>query len=90
MPSYEFAGPGQHVYPESRDANSRPLGTVDPGDRRLFDDGPPDHLWAEVTGGGEPAEDGQDPGSEDEDGTAEGDAPAPEPGQPVPPAVIPQ
>jgi hypothetical protein len=86
LPSYEFTGPGQHVYPETRDASSRPLGTVDPGDRRFFDDGPPDGMWSEVTGEQDPPADGEDPGGEAE---ALPEDPAPQPGQPVPPAVIP-
>jgi hypothetical protein len=88
MPAYEYSGPGSRVYPESRDASGRNLGTVDPGDRRFFDDGPPDHLWAEVTG--DPPADDEDANPEDEAGTAEGGALVPQPGQPVPPAVIQQ
>jgi hypothetical protein len=86
LPAYEFSGLTSAVYPETRDANSRPLGTVDHGDRRFFDDGPPDGMWSEVTGEQDPPADGEGPGGE---GEAPPEDPAPQSGQPVPPAVIP-
>jgi len=81
MPAYEFTGLVQMVYPESRDATGRNLGLVDPGDRRFFDDGPPDHLWAEVTS--DPPADDEDTGGEGEAGTAEGAAPVLQPDAPA-------
>ena len=94
MPSWEFRGPYPTTYTAGRDVNGVNLGTVEPGDFRMFDDGPPDRWWVPVIppGDGEGTGDGQDA----DPGAAEGDAPeppaGPDPGapQPVPPAVIPQ
>jgi hypothetical protein len=79
MPSYQFTGLTARVYPETRDAQDHAVGTVEPGERREFDEAP-DDLWALSGDSG-----GQDDDSQDE--------PEGEPGlagpQPVPPAVVP-
>jgi hypothetical protein len=46
LPSYELTGP-ERVYSGTRDVNGRPLGTVQPGDIRMFDDAP-DSWWVPV------------------------------------------
>lgn len=86
MPSYEFQGLTSFVYPETRDAAGRPLGTVNPGDVRDFG-AAPDHMWSAVAGGEQemPA-DVEAPGED----KAPPEEPAPQPGQLVPPAAIPQ
>lgn len=102
MPSFEFQGFVSTVYPYGRDANGRPLGTVDPGDIRFFDE-EPDWPWVPVIppGTNEPpsssdGEDEQRGGIETGPGPADVPAPladaAPEPAAgpvPAPPAVVP-
>lgn len=91
MPSYELTGP-ERVYPYVRDVNGQPLGAVQPGDVRMFDEAP-DSWWVPVIppSTSETAASGE--GSE-----AAADAPAPDPDPepaaapapaPVPPAVVP-
>jgi len=92
LPSFELTGP-ERVYSETRDVNGRPLGTVQPGDIRMFDEAP-DSWWVPVIppGAGEAA-------SSDEAAPADApDAPAPDPASepepaaapvPAPPAVVP-
>lgn len=79
MPRFVFTGLVSTTYPETRDAQDRPLGLVEPGDEREFDTAP-DHQWAPADGQDESA-----PEPEPE--------PAPEPAadgpQPAPPAIIP-
>jgi len=82
MPSFELTGP-ERVYPYARDVNGKPLGAVQPGDIRMFDEAP-DSWWVPVV----------PPGGEAEETAAEAEPePAPEPvpdgPQPAPPAVIP-
>jgi hypothetical protein len=82
MPSYEFTGPGPHVYPDTRDASGCHLGAVEPGDIRILDD-PPDGMWTpEIPARGD--------GREEPAGSAPPAAPPVTPGQPAPPAVLPQ
>ena len=74
MPSYVFAGPYPTTYPETRDVNGANLGTVEPGDIRIFDDPPADGWWVpeipprDDSGGDDEDPDpdgaGEDPGSE--------------------------
>lgn len=52
MPSYLYSGPGERVYPEGRDASGTHIGTVTPGDIRIFDEPPADGWWTpEITEG---------------------------------------
>ena len=89
MPSFVFAGPYPTTYPETRDVNGANLGTVEPGDIRIFDDPPADGWWVPEI----PPRDGDGEGETPGPG-AEGDAGEPgdetPPGpQPAAPAVIP-
>lgn len=78
MPSYLYSGPGERVYPEGRDASGAHIGTVTPGDIRIFDEPPADGWWTpeipprddEGNGGGiesdpDPADVTGDPGSDE-------------------------
>lgn len=99
MPSFEFQGFVSTVYPYGRDANGRPLGTVDPGDIRFFDEEPA-WPWVPVIPPGTNETPSSSGGSGDEGegdpGPADAPAPpadaAPEPAAvpvPAPPAVVP-
>lgn len=93
MPSYVFTGT-ERTYPETRDASGTHLGTVTPGDIRIFDDPPADGMWVpEIP----PRRDG-DSGGEDEgagqagapgDTSGSGEDSAQPPPEPEPAAVIP-
>jgi hypothetical protein len=94
VPSFVFSGFVPTVYPETRDANGRPLGTVEPGDIRMLDEelGWP---WVPVIPPGanetpssdeERGEDESDPGPADVPESAPESAPGP---VPAPPAVVP-
>lgn len=48
MPDHTYSGPGDRVYPETRDARGQHLGMVEPGEIRDLDQAP-DHLWHETT-----------------------------------------
>lgn len=93
MPEYESTAPYGMTYPESKDAQGRNLGLVQPGDIRDLDE-PPDQWWREVTDEDRARlaadEAGADAGDEDgaagEDGEP-GDA-GPSGPTPAPPAVI--
>jgi hypothetical protein len=87
LPSFELTGP-ERVY-STRDVNGTPLGTVQPGDIRMFDDAP-DSWWVPVIppGTGEAASEAAPADAPDP-----GPAPEPEPAAspvPAPPAVVPQ
>lgn len=95
MPSFEFQGFTETVYPDTRDVNGRNLGIVQPGDIRMFDDAP-DWLWVPVI----PPGTSETSGSEDEPPAGQEAAaaveavpesvPAADPGPvPAPPAVSP-
>jgi hypothetical protein len=86
MPEYEYHGPGERVYPETRDALGAHLGLVGPGDVRHLDEAP-DQWWTPCEGAGE----GDDAGAAEGDAPDLPDDPEPAPGGPVPapPAVIP-
>jgi hypothetical protein len=98
MPLYRFSGLVSHVYPETRDALNHPLGLVEPGDEREFEQ-PPDHLWVPAGDGsggdgGEGTEPSGDSAAGNQDGTGEETAPPAQPETPAgpvpaPPAVIP-
>jgi len=90
LPSYELTGP-ERVYSETRDVNGRPLGTVQPGDIRMFDEAP-DSWWVPVIppGTSEAASSGEQAPADVPDTPAP--APEPEPAAapvPAPPAVVP-
>jgi hypothetical protein len=48
MPEFTYAGPGDRVYTESKDAHDRHLGLVVHGDIRELDEAP-DHMWHPAT-----------------------------------------
>ena len=77
MPAYVLTGFMERYYPASRDAHGAPLGDVQPGDVRDFEE-PPDQWW--VPADGTPA---PDPAVEPDP------EPVPDGPQPAPPAVIP-
>ena len=100
MPSFEFQGFVPTVYPYVRDANGRPLGTVEPGDIRFLDE---DLGWPWVpviptgtnetpseTSGGEDDQRGATESTPDPAEAPADAAPEPAPGPvPAPPAVVP-
>ena len=104
MPSFEFQGFVPTVYPYVRDANGRPLGTVEPGDIRFLDE---DLGWpwvpvipsgtnetgSEASGAGDNQRGGIESAPDPADVPASpADAPEPEPAAgpvPAPPAVVP-
>lgn len=100
MPLFSFSGLVATVYPETRDAANRPVGTVQPGDVREFAQAP-DWLW--VPAGGSDEQPGVPEDAAGVSGTGVPAAapetpalvpvppPAPVPAGPVaaPPAVIP-
>lgn len=89
MPSFEFRGFVPTLYPFDRDALDQPVGEVQPGEVREFDEAPD---WQWIPAGGSQAA-ASDPGSvpaaeatPEPEAAAEAAADGP---QPAPPAVAP-
>jgi hypothetical protein len=97
MAEYVYADLVPRTYPEGRDAQDRPVGTVEPGDIRDLEEAP-DYFWRLATGEDRaareqalagPAADGSGDGTETGDPSGQDGEPAPDGSQPAPPAIIP-
>jgi hypothetical protein len=87
VPDFTYQGPGERVYPESRDSRGVNLGLVTPGDIRDLDEAP-DGMWLPLSED-EELPDGQDgPPGDGPDG-GEPEAPVPAGPAPAPPAAAP-
>jgi hypothetical protein len=92
MPAFEFTGPVAQVYPFTRDARDRPVGEVQPGDVREFDEAP-DRMWVPSDGAQEHPGTGEEmqPAEHPADGSMSppvSNEPPPGPAV-VPPAIVP-